>query len=92
MTIRAAYLGGGVTLLSVLTANTAAAQLMSTCVENSPERRGQMGCTVIESKVLPDGLKEPLFGTLTGLIRPSVRARPLAQRASHSRRQEHRGS
>ncbi len=61
MTIRAAYLGGGVTLLSVLTANTAAAQLMSTCVENSPERRGQMGCTVIESKVLPDGLKEPLF-------------------------------
>jgi quercetin dioxygenase-like cupin family protein len=50
-----------VTLLSVLTANTAAAQVMSTCVENSPERRGEIGCSIIESKVLPDGIKEPLF-------------------------------
>ena len=48
-------------LVSVLTANTAAAQPMSTCVENSPERRGQIGCSIIESKVLPNGLKEPLF-------------------------------
>lgn len=48
-------------LLSVLTANTAAAQLMSTCVENSPERKGEMGCSIVESRVLPDGLKEPLF-------------------------------
>ena len=46
---------------SVLTANTAAAQLMSTCVENSPERQGEIGCSIIESKALPDGLKEPLF-------------------------------
>lgn len=43
------------------TANAAAAQPMSTCVENSPERRGEIGCSIIESKVLPDGLKEPLF-------------------------------
>ena len=50
-----------VMLVSVLTANTAAAQLMSTCVENSPERRGEIGCSIIESKVLPDGLKEPVF-------------------------------
>jgi quercetin dioxygenase-like cupin family protein len=50
-----------VMLVSVLTANTAAAQLMSTCVENSPERRGEMGCSIVESKVLPDGLKEPVF-------------------------------
>lgn len=48
-------------LLSVLTPKTAVAQLMSTCVENSPERRGEIGCSIIESKVLPDGLKEPLF-------------------------------
>lgn len=48
-------------LLSLLTANTAAAQLMSTCAENSPERRGEIGCTIIPTKLLPDGLKEPLF-------------------------------
>ena len=50
-----------VMLVSVLTADTAAAQPMSTCVANSPERRGEIGCSIIESKVLPDGLKEPLF-------------------------------
>src|SRR5437867_2599729 len=50
-----------VMLLSMQTPNTAAAQLMATCVENSPERRGEIGCTIIEDKVLPDGLKEPLF-------------------------------
>jgi quercetin dioxygenase-like cupin family protein len=47
--------------LSALKANGAAAQLMTTCVENSPERRGEMGCSIIGSKVLPIGLKEPLF-------------------------------
>ena len=50
-----------VMLVAMLTANTAAAQLMSTCVENSPERRGEMGCSVVETKALPDGLKEPVF-------------------------------
>ena len=34
---------------------------MSTCVENSPERRGEIGCSIIEKKALPDGLKEPVF-------------------------------
>jgi hypothetical protein len=34
---------------------------MSTCVENSPERHGEFGCSIIQSKVLPDGLKEPVF-------------------------------
>ena len=48
-------------LLSLLTANMAAAQLMSTCVENSPERRGEPGCSIIEKKALPDNLKEPVF-------------------------------
>jgi quercetin dioxygenase-like cupin family protein len=48
-------------LVSALTAHTAAAQLMSTCVENSPERRGELGCSIVESKVLPDGLEEPVF-------------------------------
>jgi quercetin dioxygenase-like cupin family protein len=44
-----------------LKANVAEAQLMSTCAENSPERRGELGCTIIASAALPDGLKEPLF-------------------------------
>jgi hypothetical protein len=48
-------------LLSLLTANMAAAQLMPTCVENSPERRGELGCSIIENKLLPNGLKGPLF-------------------------------
>src|SRR5882757_4381941 len=48
-------------LLSLLTASTAAAQLMSTCVENSPERRGEIGCSIIEKKTLPVSLKEPAF-------------------------------
>lgn len=42
-------------------ANAAAAQPMSLCVENSPERQGELGCTIIENKLLPDGLKEPLY-------------------------------
>ncbi|MCI0353195.1 MAG: SgcJ/EcaC family oxidoreductase [Acidobacteriales bacterium] len=50
-----------VILLSVLTANRAVAQLMSTCVENSPERRGKVGCSIIENKLLPVDLKQPLF-------------------------------
>jgi quercetin dioxygenase-like cupin family protein len=61
MTTHTACAAIAMTLLAALTANTAAAQLMSTCVENSPERRGEIGCSIIESKVLPDGLKEPLF-------------------------------
>jgi quercetin dioxygenase-like cupin family protein len=48
-------------LISLLSANRAAAQLMSTCVENSPERRGEIGCSIIEKKPLPAGLKEPVY-------------------------------
>jgi quercetin dioxygenase-like cupin family protein len=61
MTPQTAWSASALTLVLVLTANTAAAQLMSTCVENSPERRGEIGCSIIESKVLPDALKEPVF-------------------------------
>jgi hypothetical protein len=43
---------GVLAVLSLLTTNTAAAQLMSTCVPNSPERRGEIGCSIIESKLL----------------------------------------
>jgi quercetin dioxygenase-like cupin family protein len=61
MATHRAWLAIAVMLVSMQTPNTAAAQLMATCVENSPERRDEIGCSIIESKVLPDGLKEPLF-------------------------------
>jgi quercetin dioxygenase-like cupin family protein len=61
MTTRTACGAIAVMLLSALTGNTAAAQLMTTCVENSPERRGEIGCSIIQGKMLPDGLKQPLF-------------------------------
>jgi quercetin dioxygenase-like cupin family protein len=50
-----------VAVLSMLIANAVAAQLMSPCVENSPERRGELGCSIIEKKLLPDSLKGPVF-------------------------------
>ncbi|HUA15617.1 MAG TPA: cupin domain-containing protein [Verrucomicrobiae bacterium] len=31
------------------------------CVENSPERRGEIGCSIVEKKPLPVTLKEPAF-------------------------------
>ncbi len=40
-------------LLSFLSANMAGAQLAANCVENSPERRGNVGCSIIEVKLLP---------------------------------------
>ncbi len=61
MTTHTACSAIAVMALSALTANMATAQLMPTCVENSPERRGELGCSIIENKLLPDGLKEPLF-------------------------------
>jgi len=48
-------------LLALLTTSSAAAQLMSTCVANSPERQGQWGCSIIQDKWLPDSLTKPLF-------------------------------
>jgi quercetin dioxygenase-like cupin family protein len=48
-------------LLSPLTASMAFAQLMATCVENSPERQGKIGCGIIENKPLPAVLKDPVF-------------------------------
>ena len=47
--------------LTLLTAETSSAQLADTCAPNSPERRGGIGCTIVETKALPDGLREPLF-------------------------------
>ena len=48
-------------VLWTLTPQTAVAQLMSTCAPDSPERRGDIGCSIIESKTLPEGLEAPVF-------------------------------
>jgi quercetin dioxygenase-like cupin family protein len=61
MTGRGACLAATVVTLGALNAHIARAQLMSTCTENSPERRGGLGCSIVESKLLPADLKQPVF-------------------------------
>jgi len=56
--MRAATLG--FTIVLSLSARPAPAQLEPACVENSPERRGEIGCSLVEDKPLPPGLKPPL--------------------------------
>src|SRR4030081_3260463 len=51
----------GAIVLPILMAKTASAQLEPACVANSPERRGEIGCSLVENKPLPATLKEPLF-------------------------------
>jgi len=48
-------------LFVAMTASTATAQLMSLCVENSPERHGDLGCSIIENKLLPEGIQRPVY-------------------------------
>jgi len=48
------------TIVLVLSASVAWAQLEPACVENSPERRGELGCSLVENKPVPPGLKPPL--------------------------------
>jgi hypothetical protein len=48
-------------VLFILMAKTAAAQLEPACIANSPERRGEIGCSLVENKPLSADLKEPLF-------------------------------
>jgi quercetin dioxygenase-like cupin family protein len=52
---------GVAVMLLLLGTNTPSAQLMSTCVPDSPERRGEIGCSIIQSKALPENLREPVF-------------------------------
>ncbi len=56
----------GLVVVSVATmlaslAGQALAQEEPLCVENSPERRGEVGCSIVEKKPVPASLKEPLF-------------------------------
>src|SRR5215203_192037 len=61
MTRSYGWSAGVAVVLSTLTTITGAAQLMSTCVADSPERRGEIGCSIIQSKPLPEALTEPVF-------------------------------
>lgn len=56
-----ACVGIALILLAMPLVDPANAQLASPCVENSPERRGEVGCSIIQDKLLPDGLQGPLF-------------------------------
>src|SRR4029078_12427084 len=42
-----------VTIVLTCSARMASAQLEPGCVENSPERRGEIGCSLVENKLLP---------------------------------------
>ena len=47
--------------LWITAASTVHGPLEPSCEKNSPERRGEIGCSLVENKALPDGLAEPLF-------------------------------
>jgi quercetin dioxygenase-like cupin family protein len=47
--------------LLILGAMPVDAQLMSTCVEKPALAPGELGCSILQTKLLPDGLREPLF-------------------------------
>jgi quercetin dioxygenase-like cupin family protein len=51
----------GAIVLLILMTKMASAQLEPACVKDSPERRGAIGCSIVEDKPLPETLKEPLF-------------------------------
>jgi len=55
--MRAATLS--VTIVLICSARMASAQLEPSCVENSPERRGEIGCSLVENKRLPPDPKAP---------------------------------
>jgi len=48
-------------IVLTIAASTVHAQLESSCEKNSPERRGEIGCSLVENKPLPEGLKEPVL-------------------------------
>ena len=61
MTLRKRFASIPVAFFSLYLANAMAAEPSARCMENSPERRGEIGCSIIAQKLLPEGLKEPVF-------------------------------
>ena len=45
-----------VTIVLICAARMASVQLEPSCVEHSPERRGEIGCSLVEKKPLPPDL------------------------------------
>ena len=60
MTLHCAF-AASLVLVAALRPHGAMTQLMSTCTERSPERQGELGCTVLEDKLMPAGLTGPLL-------------------------------
>ena len=52
---------GSLAFAALLLTEIGRAQEEPVCVENSPERRGESGCSIVENKPLPSTLKEPAF-------------------------------
>jgi hypothetical protein len=65
--LKARFLPGAIVLL-ILMAKTTSAQLEPSCEKNSPERRGEIGCSLVENKPLPEGLRSHCFGTLIDFL------------------------
>ena len=76
------------TVLSLMFLNgQASTQEEPLCVENSPERRGEIGCSLIDTKLLPANLKEPVCSGISTVFKTgNLRQPPLALRAWLSRR------
>ena len=52
---------GSVVFVVLLLVGMSHAQEEPVCVENSPERRGEIGCSIVERKPLPATVKEPAY-------------------------------
>jgi quercetin dioxygenase-like cupin family protein len=52
---------GWVVLVVLLSPGIGLGQEEPVCVENSPERRGEIGCSIVEKKPLAGTVKEPVF-------------------------------
>ena len=59
--MRTLRISGSIVFVVMLLAAIGRAQEEPVCVENSPERRGEIGCSIVEKKQLPAPLKEPAF-------------------------------
>ena len=59
--MRTLRIPGSVVFVALFVTGIGRAQEEPVCVENSPERRGEIGCSIVEKKTLPTTLREPAF-------------------------------
>jgi len=48
-------------VLLLIASQAASAELEPQCMENSPERHGELGCSYVANKPLPDSVRDPLL-------------------------------